>query len=243
MMLLLDIGNTRIKWASWDGQFRYHEALAHDGAPAALIEQKTWPRAGSVWISAVPRLCDETALTAAVQRACGFAPRFARSAGEWRGLRSAYAQPEKLGVDRWLAMIALWQLETSAFCVISAGTALTFDRVSAQGQHLGGVIAPGFIGMQASLLNVTNRSLQGAAHVYGNELGRDSASAIQQGAWFAARGVIEHCLHAAGRDSNERRYLSGGDAELLLPALDQARWQHRPHLVLEGLLALALASH
>lgn len=238
MILLLDVGNTRLKWATWDGAFQFGDALIHHDKPLEQFAQKTWRGISAVWISLVPRVQDIAAWTAAVQQQCGLTPQFARSQAEWCGLRSAYAQPEKLGVDRWLALVALWNQQQTPFCVISAGTALTFDRVNAQGQHLGGVIAPGLGSMLHSLLHATRTPQSDQTHHYNNQLGRDSVSAIRQGAFFAATGVIAQALRAPGADPAERRIITGGDASALLPHLD-GPWQHRPHLVLEGLLALA----
>ncbi len=75
-------------------------------------------------------------------------------------------------------------------------------------------------------------------HAYNKQLGRDSVSDIGQAAFFAATGVIAQALRASGADPAERRFITGGDGSALLPHLD-GPWQHRPHLVLEGLLALA----
>lgn len=240
MILLLDVGGTRLKWATWDGVFQFGDAVVHQDKPLELFARQTWRGVSAVWISLVPRVQDIAGWTTAVQQQCGLAPQFARSQAEWCGLRSAYAQPDKLGVDRWLALVALWNQQKTSFCVISAGTALTFDRVNAQGQHMGGIIAPGFGSMHRALLEATRTAMNDVPHRYDDQLGRDSVSAIRQGAYFAATGVIGHALRAPGADSAERRIITGGDASALLPSLGDS-WEHRPCLVLEGLLALAQA--
>jgi type III pantothenate kinase len=236
-LLLLDIGNTRLKWALWDGALQAAPPQPHGDQPVELFRQRQWPAVGQVWISCVPRLRDEAQWRAAVRERCGLDPAIVRAQAEWRGLRSAYPQPEKLGVDRWLGMVAAWAEARTPFCVLGAGTALTFDRVAADGRHGGGLIAPGFGSMQNALLNVTVTPPGAQPHVYDDRLGSDSESAIRQGAWFAAQGVIERALHAAPA-ADERRIVTGGDAASLAPALG-AGWSLRPHLVLEGLLALA----
>lgn len=238
MILLLDVGGTRLKWATWDGSFQFGDAVVHNDNPLELFEQQSWHGVSAVWISLVPRVRDVEGWTAAVQKRFGLMPQFGQSRAEWRGLRSAYAHPEKLGVDRWLAMVALWSEQQSPFCVISAGTALTFDRVNAQGQHLGGVIAPGFGSMHRALLSATRTTPEATAHRYGPQLGQDSIGAIHQGAFFAAMGVIGQALQAPGADPAERRIITGGDGPVLIPYL-VGPWQHRPYLALEGLLALA----
>lgn len=242
MILLLDIGNTRLKSATWDGAMREGVAHVHHDQPLQVFAEQSWPAVSAVWISLVPRLSDVSAWTAAVQRCCKLTPQFAHSAAQWQGLRSAYAKPDNLGVDRWLSMVALWHEQRSAFCVVSAGTALTFDRVNTQGQHQGGIIAPGLSATRNRLLNVTQRSADTHDEPDAHQLGRDSASAIRQGALFSALGALDHALRAPGADANERRILTGGDAPELQAQL-QGAWEYRPALVLEGLLALALAAH
>lgn len=240
MILLLDIGNTRMKWALWEREFREVEALPHENDPLEKFRRRDWPRPEQVWIACVPSLREEARWREAVQNRCGVEPHIVISPAEWRGLKNVYAQPEKLGVDRWLAMAALWSERWAPFCVAGAGTALTFDRVDANGRHIGGLIAPGLGSAQRALLNVTVTPADGGAAPYHDALGQSSEEAIRQGAWFAAQGVIERAVRAPGLVEREQKFITGGDAEALLPALG-AGWTHRPNLVLEGLLALALA--
>lgn len=242
MILLIDIGNTCIKSALWDGALRVDEPVVHHDKPLELFAQRSWPAVSAVWMSLVPRMNDVSGWTAVVQQKLGVTPQIACSQAHWNGLRSSYAQPEKLGVDRWLTMVALWNEYRQPFCVISAGTAMTFDRVDALGQHLGGVIAPGFGSMQKNLLDVTRATHDEMSQRYDDQLGRDSMSAIRQGAFFAAMGVIERALRAPGAVPSERRIITGGDAPALICHLPGGI-EHRAHLVLHGLLALAQSSH
>lgn len=234
--LLLDLGNTRLKWALWDSALGPLQAQVHQDRAIDCFLARDWPAVQSVWIAAVPRLADRAGWTAAVQSRLGLAPRFAESAAEWRGLRNAYAEPQRLGIDRWLAMVALWAERPGPFAMLSAGTALTFDRVDARGQHLGGLIAPGFGQMLQTLRQVTAVQGDEALPDYGPQLGRSSVEAIRQGAWFAAQGVIAQALSAPGAVPDERLVVTGGDAELLKLGPE---WQRRPGLVLEGLSTLA----
>lgn len=242
MMLLLDIGNTRIKQALWDGALHVGEALVHDGRPVDCFLAAAWPRVEAVWLAAVPRMAADERWREAVLQHCGVAPQQVRAAAQWQGLRNAYSEPARLGVDRWLGMVALWQQQAGPFALVSAGTALTFDRVSASGQHLGGLIAPGFGAMQRSLLQVTQVAATAASEaVLSGGLGRDSESAIRLGALHAAAGMVSRALASDGADAAERRVLTGGDAAALLPHLG-AGFVLAPELVLQGLLAVALAN-
>lgn len=241
MILLIDVGGTRLKWAQWDGKLQIGEPLVHNDKPLLLLDTLHWRDVSAVWISLVPRMQDAAGWTEVIHKKTGIEPRFAQSQAEWNGLRSSYAEPQKLGVDRWLAMVALWHEQRQPFCLVSAGSALTFDRVDASGQHLGGIIAPGYGSMHRALLGATRTTPEDKPHRYDNRLGTDSISAIRQGAFFAAMGVISSALNAPGADASERRIITGGDASALLPTMP-GQWQQRPSLVLEGLLALAQSS-
>ena len=238
--LLLDLGNTRLKWALVPpgGALGAVQAEPHHDRPAELFLAREWPVVSEVWLSAVPRLADPAAWSAAVQTRCGFAPHCVQSAAEWQGLRNCYAEPQRLGVDRWLAMVALWQRLRGSFLVVSAGTALTVDRVAADGGHRGGIIAPGYGSTLAALLKVTATAAQALPALPADRLGQGSEAAIRQGALFAALGAIDRCRALPDADPAEQLVLTGGDAATLHPHLGTA-WQMSSDLVLEGLLALA----
>ena len=237
MTLLLDIGNTRIKWAiAKERVLGDGGDVAHGGDPARALSETSLAKADAVWICHVMGAEHESKIADAIERRSGKPPRFARSSAEQSGLRSAYAQPERLGVDRWLCMLALWDQLRAPFCFVSAGTALTFDAVDAKGRHLGGVIAPGLSAMQSAVLGSTRFAVSGTDHQYDDGLGADTESCVRQGALHAAAGLIDRL---GARHAGER-FITGGDADRLSSLL-AARWHPRPQLVLEGLLAFSLA--
>lgn len=238
MILLLDIGNTRMKWALTDGRaLSFFGAELHRGDPAGTFDSLEWPAVTAVWAALVLGTEHELHLNERAGKRLGHTPNYARVSAERNGLRLAYADPSRLGVDRWLAMLAAWRLHRGAFCVVSAGTALTFDRVDAGGQHLGGLIAPGYSSALRALGNVTRAENDATPEAVREGLGRDTLSCIRQGALFAARGVIEQALQTPGGTPEEARFLTGGDAPILHPLLT-SQWTLRPHLVLEGLQTL-----
>lgn len=238
MILLLDVGNTRVKWAIANDRLLGNGGDAlHGGDPASALTQLSVPDTDQVWICHVMGAEHEAKMSDAIARRFGKPPRIARSSAELAGLRSAYAQPQRLGVDRWLCMLALWTQTHSPFCVASAGTALTFDAVDARGQHLGGVIAPGLPAMQSAVHGTTRFAVTGTDHQYDDGLGTDTESCVRQGALHAAAGLIDRL----GARYEGERFLTGGDAERLANGL-AARWHPRPQLVLEGLLRWGEAS-
>lgn len=237
MKLLIDIGNTRLKWAlARDGALHEHGALMHNGAPASAIAQLPLAATGECWIAQVTGSQQEQDLGAAVQQRFGCEAQFARSSPQWRGLRNAYREPQRLGIDRWLAMIAAWHRHPGAACVVDAGTALTVDVIAADGAHQGGLIAAGLQTQQAAVLGATRFAFREQHAGQTARLGQDTESCVRQGALLACLGAIDRA--AATAEAGARQLITGGDAERLLPQLGE-RWQHRPLLVLEGLLALS----
>jgi len=237
MNLLLDVGNSRLKWALADAAgLRDGGAVEHGGNPAAAAASIGLDRPDAIWIANVTGAALGGQLAAALDARFAVAPRFAAVQAEYAGLRVAYAEPQRLGIDRWLALLAAWTETRGAVCVVSAGTALTFDVVNAQGQHLGGVIAPGLLTMQQAVLGATRFPATGPAPVYSEGLGADTDACVRQGALHAGAGMIERLSvrHAPGA----ARLITGGDTALLVPHL-RAGWTIRPSLVMEGLLALA----
>lgn len=239
-ILLLDIGNSRLKWVavdSLDAPLPPVQAFAHGGAPAQAIVTLAaqWRgRAQAVCIAHVTGSTHESALVAAVQQAWRCTPAIARSSASCAGLKSAYADGTRLGIDRWLAMLAVWMRTRQAFCVASCGTALTFDAVDAGGQHQGGVIAPGLATMIEATLGRTRFAVGAMAGGFDSSLGTDTEACVRQGALHAAAGLLDRlgARHAGAR------VLAGGDAETLRPHLAMD-WQTEPDLVLQGLAAWA----
>jgi type III pantothenate kinase len=239
-LLLIDAGNSRLKWAGADGDGLHDGGAAgHGGDPASAVGKIVAPKPQAIWIANVTGPALGHALAAALRTRFGVTPRFAAVQAEHNGLRVAYAEPQRLGVDRWLGLLAAWSETRGAACVASAGTALTFDAVDAAGQHLGGVIAPGLVAMQQAVLGATRFAAAGPAQDYTPGLGADTDACVRQGALHAGTGLVERL--AARHGAHARRYLSGGDAAHLLPGLTGI-WQLRPNLVMEGLLAFALSS-
>src|SRR5689334_20763259 len=105
MILLLDIGNSRLKWATAEnGTITVGGALAHDGKPAEVAAKLSIEEPDAVWIASVTGHANELALARTLTGRWQHAPHFARSEAERFGLKNVYEDPRRLGVDRWLAM-------------------------------------------------------------------------------------------------------------------------------------------
>ncbi len=234
MILLLDIGNSRVKWATASGAHLSRvRAVAHHGRPARVLRALKAPRVDAVWMAHVVGPLEREA-RAAIRRRFGVAPRIARTRKTCAGLRVAYANPARLGVDRWLAMLALWSAGHRSFAIATAGTALTFDAVDARGRHRGGLIAPGLATAWSAVRGTTRFPLRPRPSLYTRGLGTDTDACVRQGALFACAGLIERAARASGG----RRFLAGGDARALRRHLE-GRWTLKENLVLEGLLSYA----
>jgi type III pantothenate kinase len=235
--LLIDVGNSRLKWALMGtcGPLPAARALVHAGAPAAVVaaidiaEPLT-----AIHIANVTGPLLGTALASALQARFDIVPQIAGVRAEQSGLRIAYADPSRLGVDRWLAMLAAWARTHRAAIIVSAGTALTVDVIDDRGQHLGGVIAPGLITAQQAVLDATRFAATGPQTAFTDGLGSDTDACVRQGGLHSCAGLVDRL---ATRHPDADRFLTGGDAATLQPYLAH-RWYTVPDLVLEGLMVL-----
>lgn len=250
--LLIDVGNTRIKWALQTSQgLLALEAVTQASLSDAQLQQRLQHHAvlaqrdiTDVLVANVAGEQWRARLTAAVQHSYQLSPRFLVStaevqvAGQW--LRNAYAEPHKLGVDRWLAMqAARSRAPNQALLVVSAGTALTIDAVTATGTHLGGLIVPGAALMVRSLMQGTSDIAAHADHqslVVDRWFGDNTFSGVTRGAQHALTALVmaAHAQLAAG--DVPHLFMTGGDAAALqLPPDLQTRATLVNDLVLEGL--------
>jgi type III pantothenate kinase len=238
---LFDLGNTRLKYAPLrtDGSIGEVAIAAHDGVRFTTVD---WGAAlpasiDAAWIASVAADAPCAALLDALA-ARGARVGFARTQPHFAGIAIAYAQPQRLGVDRFLAMAAahargLRDADRDAALVIGVGTALTVDLLDADGRHRGGRIAPSPALMREALhARAVQLPRDGGDYA---EFADDTDAALASGCIGAALGLIERSARRA-RDllgTAPRLWLHGGGIDALLPHLDAAR--HAPTLVLEGL--------
>ena len=242
-VLLIDVGNTRLKWALVEGGA---EGSGHPPAYPLRVTQQgvtghtEWIALQRMFAGLPPPrkiLVSNVAGDEAAQRvrtACAAwscAIEFVTAKAEQCGVRNAYEQPAQLGSDRWAALIAAWHQERAACLVISCGTATTVDALSAKGEFLGGLILPGMDMMRRSLTEGTAR----LAVAEGNwrEFPRNTADAIFSGAIKATVGAIRQQFVLLGVPG-ARCLLSGGTADRVQPHLELPLVR-ADNLVLRGL--------
>jgi type III pantothenate kinase len=244
--LLVDIGNSRVKWAlERHGVLEQTGSAMHRDRPvdeALRPLQRLDAKLEQTIVSNVAGEVIAEALDVLVRRRFGVVPEFVAVQREAFGLRIAYAHPERLGVDRWLGMLGARAARPGVLLVVGAGTAVTADAVDEQGIHLGGIIVPGIATMKASLLAET-------AGI--RDAGEDPARAPELFADDTGAGVnggVAHALAALvdrAAAELERRtgaaptlVLTGGDAARIEPLI-HASTTVEPDLVLRGLVVYA----
>lgn len=239
MKLLVDAGNSRLKWAWWDGAVLEGVSAAPNAGMEFSALWKNGQKADSVWIASVASAAVNAALAAAVRDRFGIEPVFATTRAQACGVRIAYAKPENLGVDRFLGLIAARAQTQGAVVIAGCGTALTLDALAAEGAHLGGLIAAGPQLAQGALRGGTARLAPvPAGRVV--EIADNSADAIESGTWLSAAALAGRFLDQTARRLNSTPALivTGGGAAKLSALLDVP---HRidAELVLRGLARLA----
>jgi type III pantothenate kinase len=244
MRLLLDLGNTRLKWAMQTG-----ESLSDPGAlawsedvPAALAAAwQRLPMPQAIVAASVADAAREAMLLRCTRDRFGLGISWLRTPAAACGVINAYAEPQRLGVDRFLGMVAAHADGLGACVLVGVGTALTLDALAADGHHLGGLIAPGPHLMQQSLLGATARvrpeqdgKLVDAAD--------NTADAVHSGCWQAAAALVERFVATMTPRLGGHAVLSlsGGDARQLAALLTLSP-RLGEHSVLRGLAVWAQA--
>lgn len=236
---LFDLGNSRFKAAPWQGGEDIGEARAWpQGADAFAFgddDSDPLPRGERAWVASVaaPAL---TARVLELLRRRFVEVRVARTLAECAGVRVAYAQPQRMGVDRFLALLGARAIGGDVL-VVGVGTALTLDLMDADGRHLGGRIAASPTLMRQAL-HQRAAQLPESGGGY-REFADDTDDALASGCDGAALALVERSLDQAALRLGRRPalLLHGGGGEALAPLLPQAML--RPALVLEGLAVWA----
>ncbi len=254
--LLLDIGNSRIKWACLREPYRRGQAFAARGAlelqalharPKALsrLFAAAGPLAG-VYVCSVAGAAVERQIRSCAAAAGLRAPHFVHSAAAGAGVRNGYRDPWRLGADRWVGLIgARHEHPGQALCIVSIGTAMTIDLLAADGRHHGGSITPGPRLMIESLLERTagiRRRAGGerAARAFDLALGaaRHARAALAPAGASNRAAAGRRTPEAFARDTHAA-LLAGAryaTAALIERSLLEARRQlaRRPRLLLAG---------
>ena len=224
MKLLLDLGNTRLKWALCEGaDWCARGAVGWDSDVAAALREawRELPAPAEATGASVVDAAREATVAAAVHACWPLDTFWLRTPAEACGVRNAYDEPQRLGVDRFLAMVAAYAAGHAPCILAGVGTALTLDALAADGRHLGGLIAPGPQLMQQALVGATVRVRpERPGEVL--DAAANTADAVASGCWQAAAALIERFARRMGPalGGAPALRLGGGDAAALLPLLE-----------------------
>ncbi len=247
MQALVDIGNTRIKWALLDaGRLARPGGAVHRGSSDAALQALEAALPQDVERIVIANVAgDDIAGRLRARTGARAELVFIAATSERFGVRCAYADPRRLGVDRWVSVLAAHRLAAGdAACVIQAGTAVTFDAVAGNGAHLGGLILPGAQLLAATLdrntSNIGATPLAAAVPRGLDLLGRDTGAAVGHGAMLALAAALDRAVRtvAVALATSPKVYLTGGDATTLRDWLE-TKTEQRADLVLEGLALFA----
>ncbi len=242
MILLLDLGNSALKWAFYhDRAFSLRGRISHQDLTVSDLEAKwsTLPHPDAVVISSVTGASTLALVEQMVGKLWNRKPHRLATQAECCGLRNAYPRFQDLGIDRWAAMIAARECCRGAISVIDCGTAVTIDLIDGDGRHQGGIILPGLASMREALLQNTQLSMNEQEQAGTLSLADNTRDAIVNGALTACVAAIDRVVQQAASRLGQQPecVITGGDSESVR-ALLQAPCHYEPDLVFTGMFSM-----
>lgn len=245
MRLLIDIGNTQVKYVF---HLVHEKTLATTFTEVVALEHKTFQQAltskdfASVSEVIVANVQGNDILTAIETWAAlnNIAFMQVHSQSQAFGVSSSYQKPDRLGVDRWIAMIATHKLYPAQnVLIVDAGTATTVDLLNTEGQHIGGWIMPGLQTMFDGLMNNTQKIIAEPLQAQSLAFGVDSSACVNYGIWAMTIGAIKEAVAQANKlITLDKIILSGGNAAQIAHIIDDDFGivvEFMPELIFHGL--------
>lgn len=240
MILEIDYGNTRLKWRLVD--LLTMEIVARGATSDAQelvreVGRYTQKPIRYCRVCSVRKTFDNSVLSDVLLRSLKVKPVYALSLPGLAGVTNGYTDAIKLGVDRWLALVAAYSAAQTACLVFDCGTAITVDYVSTKGFHLGGCIAPG-VQMMKTALNSSAQQLAGFEldeSASGFVRGSNTRSAISCGVATMFKGFVQEHVTQAVKEwgSDFQVVCTGGDGRFVSSAAGNALFDE--DLVFKGL--------
>ena len=242
MILLIDSGNTALKYASLkNGQISEMSRIMRPNDCISeplecLLSTLEGAHIKSVYISNVAGKAIEKQLTQWCQKTFQIAPHYAFVSKGFSGLVNAYSPVENLGIDRWLALIAATDCFQKPICVADIGTAVTIDSIDETNKYIGGVILPGLMVMRQSLQQNADAITTLQEQKIDSYFATNTQQGVHAGTVLAIAASVDKMIEKLQQQTNEAVtcVLSGGDANQIKPFLSGSI-QHVPDLVLKGL--------
>lgn len=239
-LLVIDSGNTALKWGIHDGYQWLKKGIAsYENLATIKNEFRNLLNPNAIIISHVSCAITKQQINQLISiwpaEAYWIVSRSTQC-----GVFNSYQNATQLGSDRWASLIAAWKNVHDACLVINVGTAMTVDALSDSGKFLGGIILPGVNLMRRSLSLGTQLTEPVLVGTYQN-LPTNTDDAIYSGVIHGLIGSIDRFYNLfslkLGRP-NIQCIISGGDASVLIPFM-KFPIKHFEHLVLDGLVIIA----
>jgi type III pantothenate kinase len=234
MLLAIDAGNTRTKWAVFNSQGEISQHHACLNSELALARFLSVPAGcNRIMISNVAGK-EHAALLREILADCRLPIFWLQASMSTCKVINRYEKPETLGSDRWAGLIAAWHLKHQPCIIVNAGTAVTVDALSnckangsEFGEFIGGLILPGLSLMQQTLGRATAQLPKTTIHhtpaveLQQEIFAKNTADAIYNGAVHAIIGTIEQMATALNKQHSQpsKIVISGGDAQIIAQAL------------------------
>jgi type III pantothenate kinase len=242
MILEMDCGNSFIKWRLVRAPLGVASASGIVKSATQLLGELASVEPGSLAYCRFVSVRGEKEsrrLAELIRVRFGIPVAIAESAKVLAGVQNGYDDYKRLGLDRWLALVAAYKLSAKACIVFDLGTAVTCDFVDSSGVHVGGYICPGIPLMRNQLRTHTNKIRYNDALVDKGTMllgpGRNTAQAVERGCLLMMRHFVASQVLLASEylGDDVDVLLTGGDAFLAADAVPYARLV--PDLVFKGL--------
>lgn len=239
MILVVDLGNSRIKWGVCEhSTLQDCGGLTYGAGSLQTDLNYAWSRLekpSMVMFCAVAPESMVGEFEDCVSGRWGMTPVRLAAERVAHGVRCAYRNPHQFGADRWAALVAARHMAPGGAVVVDCGTTITVDAVDHTGQHLGGVIVPGVWLMRRSLAEGTGRIgrvAEGAIDVRT----RDTSGAVMTGTTLAAAATVDRVVdeYHARLGDDARTLITGGEADVVM-SRSKTAFENWPDLVLRGL--------
>lgn len=241
--LLVDIGNSRLKWMLFDDQDIHTGVLDLFAGGIAVKLNVQWQdlQPGSVVLCSVANEKTTGEIFNWIESKWHCPVNHIHASNQFMGVTNAYAGPAQLGADRWATLVAARKLVTGAVCIVDYGTAITIDGMDASGQHIGGAIMPGMSLQKESLKGGTTMvdwQKDSSSKMPGLPI-TNTAAAIEYGASYGIAGAIDRLIVEFNKQLGDNMVvlLTGGGAPQIAGLL-KSDYRLEKDLVLLGLALL-----
>ena len=245
MNLLVDIGNSRLKWALADADNWRHGACLHDSDMRQALAREWSGISRPTLVVAANVGGNERArtLTDWVRDHWSLPVHFLVAVRTQLGVTNTYDEPVHLGSDRWAALIAARHIGDAAACVVDCGTAVTLDALALDGTFAGGVILPG-VGIMRECLRARASGIRGVDGRDDSCFAHNTADGVSAGTLFGVAGAVARIIEEFRKSLGPtmRVIFTGGDAVRVIDRLAGSLSlpiSHEPELVLKGLALVA----